>query len=151
MRHVVGDRPDHRAARLRAVGPPADAVRHQKDEATRFCDERREVVGRDAGLVDAEQLVETRDQEVVLILAPYTPGIGQTEDIDLGGRRPGFGAPATRRHGGRKGGGTRFRRAEHTGGNVRPAQSPVNRVTGCRGFDFTPWAWVELNYRPHAY
>ena len=31
------------------------------------------------------------------------------------------------------------------------AVSPRNRVTGYGGFDFTPWAWVELNYRPHAY
>jgi len=28
MRHVVGDGPNHRAARLCAVGPPPDAVRH---------------------------------------------------------------------------------------------------------------------------
>src|SRR6267154_5396556 len=157
MCHVVGDGPDHGAARLRAVGPPADAVRHQKDEAARFRDEWREVVGRDARLVDAEQLVETRDQEVVLILAPYSAGVGQTEDVDLGGRRPRFGAPATRRHRGRKGGGTscpcrrsRFRRAEHTEGTWPQRKAPSTAI-GCRGFDFTPWAWVELNYRPHAY
>ena len=30
-------------------------------------------------------------------------------------------------------------------------RSPGNHATGYRGFCLAEWAWVELNYRPHAY
>jgi len=68
VRDVVGDGFHDRAARGLAVGPARHAVGDERDVAARLANQGGDVLGRQAGLVDPQQFVEARDEELILVL-----------------------------------------------------------------------------------
>ena len=68
MGDVVRDGLHYRGARYLALGPAGDAVGDERDVAARLADQGGDVLGRQAGLVDAQQFVEARDEELILVL-----------------------------------------------------------------------------------
>jgi hypothetical protein len=80
---VLRDVAQRGAARHVAVRPPADAVGHHEQEAARLRHERhRRVIGQ-ARLVDAGQLVQAGDQEMVVVLASHLTLVREAEAVDV--------------------------------------------------------------------
>ena len=75
----------------RMVRPAAHTVGDEQDVSTGFADERGDVFGRETRLMHAQQLVQARDQELILILRAHPAAVAQAEYVDVVRRRAWFG------------------------------------------------------------
>src|SRR5207249_2705878 len=86
MRDVLCDGLHHGAARRLAVGSAAHSVRHEQDMSPRLTDQGGNILGRQARLVHAQQLVQARNEELILILRSDAAAVSQATHVDIGRR-----------------------------------------------------------------
>ena len=72
-------------------GRPPTPSGDEEDPSTGFADERGDVFGRETRLMHAQQLVQARDQELILILRAHPAAVAQAEYVDVVRGRAWFG------------------------------------------------------------